>query len=202
LHDPSLIEKDITQRSDGTYDVKFHSSPSKTVDEHVDGLLPLNGSGGLEYAKLGADNSTWVAIMEKALTYFRNQSIAASYNTINTGWGREAMSDLGGTVTEVLPSISNMSQLFSDVAWSMLFNQATDFCTNGTAGPLVNDHCYSVVSVRVSGGMDQIEVRNPWGYNPGFIANKNGFGATNNGYMWVNACSVLPQLDEFVNASV
>jgi len=26
LHDPSLIEKDITQLSDGTYDVTFHSS--------------------------------------------------------------------------------------------------------------------------------------------------------------------------------
>ena len=203
LHDPSLIEKDITERADGTYDVYFHTSATTTIDEHVDGLLPINSSGGLEYAKLGQDNSTWVPIMEKALTYFRNRSIPACYSTISGGSGYEAFNDLAGNATEVLGKVSSASQLFTDVAWSMLLNQATDFCTKGSGGgPLVNDHCYSVVSVRVSGGVDQIEVRNPWGWNPGFVANKNGFGATNNGYLWVNASSVLPELDEFVNSSV
>lgn len=203
IHDPSRIRNLVTQRADGTYDVRFYKNPTTTVDIHVDGLLPVNHWGGLEYAQLGQGGCDWVAIVEKAFTYFRNPSIAADYNTIAYGWGREAFSDLGGSFTEALPSVSNATQLFDDVIWGLIFNTAIDFGTNGGAsGPLVHEHEYTVVSARESGGVDQIEVRNPWGYNPNYTYNSNGYGTSNNGYMWVSASSVLPELDEFVTASV
>jgi len=215
LRDPSLIEKDIVQLANGTYDVTFHTSATSTLVENVDGQLPVNSWGGLEYAQLGQDNCTWVPIMEKALTYFRNRSIPANYATLNEGSGSEALTDLGATkVTELLSGVSNAGQLFSDVAAAISSNEAVDICTNGSAGPLVNGHCYSVVATRIVDTtlnlfgvtltipMGEIEFRNPWGNNPGFVANANGYGATNNGYVWLSASSVLPELDELVTATV
>ncbi|HEX4797118.1 MAG TPA: C2 family cysteine protease [Humisphaera sp.] len=202
LRDPTTIKNAIHQRADGTYDVVFHTSPTTTVNEHVDGLLPETVYGSLEYAKLGQGGCTWVAIMEKAFTYFRNRSIAADYATISSGWGREAMSDLGASPTEQLPTTANASQLFSTVVWGLIFNSGMEFGTNGTSGPLVNGHEYSVVSARVQGGVNQIEVRNPWGYNPGYVHGSSNYDATNDGYMWVNASAVFGELDEFVTAGV
>jgi hypothetical protein len=202
LRDPSTIRNDIHQRADGTYDVYFHTSTTTTLDEHVDGKLPENAYGGLEYAKLGQSNCTWVAIMEKAFTYFRNRTISADYATIASGWGSEAIRDLGGTPSEILPTISNATQMFNSVIWGLILNTSMDFGTKGTGGgPLVHGHEYSVVSARVQNGVNQIEVRNPWGYNPGWT-NSSNYDSTNDGYMWVNATSVYSELDEFVSASL
>jgi hypothetical protein len=201
IHDPAAIKSAITQRSDGTYDVRFHTTKTTTVDEHVDGKLPMNGNS-LEYAKLGTQNCVWVPIMEKAFTYFRNRSTAAAYTTLNTGWGREALADLGGGYTEALSGVKNGQDLFNDVIWGLIFNVEMDFGTSvGGGGPLVHQHEYSVISARVSGGVNQIEVRNPWGNNPNFAAHNNAYDASNDGYMWVSASAVLPELDEFVTAS-
>ena len=202
---PNLIRQDIHQRADGTYDVYFHESKNVVVDEHVDGKLPENYWGTLEYASLGTDGCTWVAIMEKAFTYFRDPSIAPSYDTIAGGWGSEALADLGATgISELLPSVSNAKKLFSDIAIALSNGQAVDLGTNWwDNGPLVNDHEYSVVGVQYTkAGGDQIEVRNPWGFNPNFTPSANGYNATNDGYLWLSASSVLPEMDEFVTANV
>jgi hypothetical protein len=200
---PGLIRHDIRQLSNGTYDVHFHTSTGAIVAEHINGLLPVNSNGGLVYAGLGTDNCTWVAIMEKALTYFRNQSIPPAYTTIGWGSGNEALTDLGGTVTEMLPQISNAGVLFKDVTKLVSSDKAVDFCTLlSGAGPLVTGHVYSVIAAAVnSRGIKEIQVRNPWGWNPGFKANE-GYDATNDGYMWVKASAVLPELDEVASAIV
>jgi hypothetical protein len=77
-----------------------------------------------------------------------------------------------------------------------------DFGIGGNAGPLVNDHEYSVISARVQNGVNQIEVRNPWGYNPNYVYGSSNYNSTNDGYMWVNASAVFSQLDEFVTAGM
>ena len=191
--DPNLIRNDIHQLADGTYMVCLDLN-GVMVHEHVDGYLPMNAGGSPEYAQLGQGGSTWVAIMEKALCYFRNQNIAPSYATINAGWGREALADLGAVnIQELAPSIGNAATLFSDVSAELAAGQAVEFATDGVAGPLVNGHMYSVVAVTFSpssGG--EIEVRNPWGTT----------GPNNDGYLWVNASAVFPQLDEIVTAKV
>ena len=202
LRDPSLIRQDIIQRPDHTYDVFFHTSPTTTVDEHVNGMLPMRMFGQLEYARLGKHNCTWVAIMEKAFTYFRNQSIAPAYGTISGGWADEAMNDLGGSTTEQMSAISDASDLFSQVATLIASNQAVEFGTNDSAGPLVNEHEYSVVATRVEAGVQEIMVRNPWGRNQGFQAKSADYLSTNNGYMWVKASDVYPQLDEVASGGV
>lgn len=201
LRDPNTIRNTISQRADGSYDVKFHTSKTATIDEHVNGLLPENVYGNLEYAQLGQGGCTWVAIMEKAFTYFRNRNIAASYSTIDYGWGSEAMSDLGATPSEVLPSVSNATEFFNDVVWGLIFHSGMNVGTNNASGPLVNRHEYSVVSARVKNGVNQIEVRNPWGNNPNWTNNSN-YDSTNDGYMWVNASAVFPELSEFVSAAL
>ena len=202
--DPSVITNSIHQRADGTYDVYFHTTPSTTVDEHIDGKLPENVYGQLEYAKLGQGGCTWVAMMEKAFTYFRNRNITADYATISGGWGRESLTALGApSYSEVLPSVNTGQDLFNDVVWGLIFNTSMDFGTKGTGGgPLVHGHEYSVVSARVFNGVNQIQVRNPWGYNPGYVSGSSTYNSTNDGYMWVNASSVLGELDEFVTASL
>jgi len=203
LRDPSTITNSIHQRADGTYDVLFHTSTTTTLDEHVDGKLPENYYGGLEYAKLGQSNCTWVPIMEKAFTYFRNRNIAANYATISGGWGSESMADLGATPSELLPKVATAQDLFTDVVWGLIFNTGMDFGTKGYGGgPLVNGHEYSVVSARVQNGVNQIEVRNPWGYNPNYVYGSSNYNSTNDGYMWVNASAVFGELDEFVSAGL
>jgi len=200
--DPSVITNSIHQRADGTYDVLFHTSATTTIDEHVDGKLPEDVYGNLEYAKLGEGGCTWVAMIEKAFTYFRNRNIAADYATISGGWGRESLTALGApSYSEVLPSIHSGQDLFNDVVWGLIFNTSMDFGIGGNAGPLVNSHEYSVISARVQNGVNQIEVRNPWGYNPNYTHNAN-YNATNDGYIWVNANAVFAQLNEFVTASL
>ncbi|HEX4797122.1 MAG TPA: C2 family cysteine protease [Humisphaera sp.] len=202
--DPSVITNSIHQRADGTYDVLFHTSPTATINEHIDGKLPENVYGQLEYAKLGQGGCTWVAMMEKAFTYFRNRNIPACYSTISGGWGSESLKDLGAaTPSEVLPSVHTSQDLFNDVVWGLIFNTSMDFGTKGTGGgPLVHGHEYSVVSARVLNGVNQIEVRNPWGYNPGYVSGSSTYNSTNDGYMWVNASAVFGELDEFVTASL
>ena len=201
LRDPNTIRNAISQRADGTYDVKFHTSTTTTIDYHVDGQLPEDAYGDLVYAQLGQGGCTWVPIMEKAFTYFRNRNIAANYATIDYGWGSEAMKDLGASPTEVLPSVSNSTTLFNDVVWGLIFGTGMNLGTNNASGPLVNGHEYSVVSARVKNGVNQIEVRNPWGDNPNWNNNSN-YDATNDGYMWVNASAVYPELSEFVSATL
>ncbi|HEX4796345.1 MAG TPA: C2 family cysteine protease [Humisphaera sp.] len=200
--DPYRIESSIFERADGTYDVYFHTSPTAMIDEHVDGKLPENKYGSLEYAKLGQGGCTWVAIMEKAFTYFRDRSSAPAYSTIAGGSAMESMKDLGGTPSDLLPQVHTGQDLFNDVVWGLVFNTSMTVGTrNSSWGPLVGEHEYSVISARVYNGVQQIELRNPWGYNPNFTASAN-YDWTNDGYIWVNASAVLPQLDEFVTAAM
>ncbi len=181
--DPALIRSDITQRSDGTYDVYFHKGTA-IVDEHVDGWLPVNSSGTPVNAKLGQGGGTWVAIMEKAFCYFRNSAIAPSYANINFGWATEALPDLGATnVQNLLPSITTAGELWSDVLAAISKHEAVQFGTGSNAGPLVSGHEYSVLYVVIHPTEIDIVVRNPWGTD----------GPNSDGHIWVDAAAVLPE---------
>ena len=128
-----VIPRDIQQLSNGTYDVTFETGSGKTTVEHVDGLLPINKSGGLEYAKLGKDNCTWVAIVEKALTYYRNQKIPASYSTLSGGKCYEAAVDLGNPGGGALAHRSSAAEdIYFDVKEALKFGEACP----GTSAPM------------------------------------------------------------------
>ena len=199
--DPNLIRHDISQRTDGTYDVYFHTGKS-IVDEHVDGYLPDDQ----ETATLGTGNCTWVPIMEKAFAYFCSSTEGKSipsYSAIGGGNGGEALGWDGGTNVTEQSFSGGGTQMFNTIAIDLARNQAVLIGTNGTAGALINDHEYAVLAERyTSAGGDQYLVRNPWGNNPNFTANKNGYDSTNDGYAWVSCTSILPQVDEVVTAAV
>ena len=198
--DPGLIRRDIAQRADGTYDVYFHSGTA-IVDEHVDGYLPDGG----ETATLGTGNCTWVPIMEKAFAYFCSSTeklAAPTYAAIGGGNGNEALCWDGGT-NVADQRYSSGPQMYINVATDLARHQAVVIATNEADGPLVKDHLYTVVAARhTTAGGDQYLVRNPWGYNPGFVANQNGFRSTDDGYQWVGCAAILPQVTELVTAVV
>jgi len=90
--DPAAIRKDIINNNDGTYTVNFVKGGTKTPIR-VSATLPTWPDGQLAYAGLGADNSTWVAVMEKAFAEFRTH--AKTYASLSGGWMSEVFSDLG-----------------------------------------------------------------------------------------------------------
>jgi hypothetical protein len=192
--DPGQIENLVSERSNGTYDVYLFNG-TNFIDENVDGYLPVTSNGSLEYAKLGQDNDTWVAIMEKAFTYFRNAAQAASYTAINFGWPSEALADLGavGIQNYNLSGMSGGSDLYNQVSNDLDSGLGVELATNSSAGPLVSSHAYAVMSTYMdSSGTTYLLVRNPWGTD----------GPNANGYQWVNCDAVLPHLSVVTSAVV
>jgi hypothetical protein len=192
--DPNQIEHLISEQANGTYDVDLYNGHN-FVDENVDGYLPVNSSGGLEYAKLGQDNDTWVAIMEKAFTYFRNAAQSASYAAINFGWPSEALGDLGavGIQNYNLAGMSDGDDLYNQVTNDLNNNLGVELGTNANSGPLVASHAYAVMSTYMdSAGNTYLLVRNPWGTD----------GPNANGYQWVSCDTLLPQLVVVTSATV
>ena len=61
--------------------------------------------------------------------------------------------------------------------------------------PLIGYHVYSVVADRqTKAGVEQIEIRNPYANNPWYKAHSPNYDAKNDGYMWINATTLLPQI--------
>jgi hypothetical protein len=192
--DPGQIENLISERSNGTYDVYLFNGKN-FIDENVDGYLPTTSNGSLEYAKLGQDNDTWVAIMEKAFTYFRNTAQAASYTAINFGWPSEALADLGAVAIQNynLSSLSGGYGLMNQVSSDLNSGLGVELATDSSAGPLVSSHAYAVMNTyEDSSGNSYLLVRNPWGTD----------GPNANGYQWVNADTLLPHLSVVTSAVV
>ena len=81
---PHAIRQSVVDFHDGTYGVRFGNNFYR-----VDSDLPVASSTSRtpSYAKLGANNSMWVAIMEKAFAHYRKGS--NSYASIESGWSVE-----------------------------------------------------------------------------------------------------------------
>jgi hypothetical protein len=177
--------------SDGTFLVRFMNG-SQSVYEHVDAELPVDSGGGLVYAQLGADNSLWVAIMEKAFAIFRDG--ANSYQNLTAGWMSEVYSDLGIANTNNFfePSANAMlAQIQSDLSKGDAVTVGIDYVGPGT--PLIDDHAYSVVSVETGAGgaLIGLNLRNPWG-----TVGISGY-ASNNGDVTVTAAEAYASIEGF-----
>jgi Ca2+-binding RTX toxin-like protein len=176
--DPNQIRQDIVQLSDGTFEVRFQSS-GKFIYENVDAELPVFANSQLAYAQLGADNSLWVAVMEKAFAVFRYGN--DTYADLDSGWMDEAYSDLGlvPTDTDASPE-SSTSTLLSLIQTDLAQKEVVTIGVLGVppGSPLVSYHAYSVDSVVVdaSGAITGLTIRNPWGVGgePGDIG-QNGY---------------------------
>jgi len=184
--DPSIIRNDIALQPDGTYSIGFQSG-KKTVIEKVDTELPVMSDGQPAYAQLGAANSLWAALMEKAFAEFRNG--ADSYANLNGGWMGEVYGDFGLPSTSSLPSHSSTS-LLAQLQADLRAGKATTVGTPDTvtAGvPLVADHAYSVASVNLgaNGKPVSVTLRNPWGFDGA------GNDGDDDGYVTLTAAQVV-----------
>jgi hypothetical protein len=95
--DPEYIRRMVVSLGDGTYAVRFLRN-GQPVYVRVDADLWVNGNGDPVYAKLGAEKSLWVPIVEKAFALFREDK--ATYDSISGGNGPVPLEDqLGATVT-------------------------------------------------------------------------------------------------------
>jgi hypothetical protein len=197
--DPTMIRERVVDLGDGTYCVQFEKH-GNSVFVRVDAqLAQLGGSDFLPYAQLGAQDSLWVAIMEKAYAFFR--SGAGTYDSIEGGWMTESYSALGtvGLSTFQAAGPTTLLQLIDKdlkAGKSVTYAVATPAPDSNLAGY----HAYSVDRVvnNSSGVATHLRLRNPWAVD--------GYGETtdgaNDGYVTITAQQAYTSLLGFVSAAV
>ncbi len=160
--DPGLIRRSIADLGDGTYAVQFTRDDAK-VYIRVDADLAAGSNGAPAYADLGAQGSLWVALMEKAFTYFR--SPVASYSAIEAGWMSEAYDAMGTTSTEHY-YVDSATTLISAIEKALSAGKSATYAVNNprNGAPLIGGHAYMVDSTvkDSSGAVTGLRLRNPW----------------------------------------
>jgi hypothetical protein len=163
---PHRLRQYVVDFDDGTYGVRLGNNVYRVDDD-----LPVVSSSSTSpvYAQLGAQNSMWVAIVEKAYALYRTG--ANSYASIEGGWSVHVNQAFGSTSAgeKAISSYSNATALANDIYNRWVGFQAV---TIGFAGgsiaagaPLINSHMYTVISVtrNSSGVVTSIRLYNPWG---------------------------------------
>lgn len=162
--DPAAMPQSIASLGDGTYVVEFFRN-GWPIYVREDGTVPIDSNGVVVYGNLGPDNSTWVALMEKAYAIFRTGT--ANYSALDGGLPAEVYGSLDFAFTDTSsPPISEagfVQMLLSDEQAGL----AAVFCTNNapTDPQLVPDHAYmvNIVVMDSYGTPVALELRNPWG---------------------------------------
>jgi len=193
--DPALIRKDIVNNNDGSYTVNFVKGSTKDPIR-VSATLPTWPDGELAYAGLGAGNSTWVAIMEKAFAELRTK--AKTYASLSGGWMTEVFSDLG-IRSQSTYSAASAAALGDLVAADLKANDAATFATGDTiqdGASLIADHAYEIDSVNVdkTGTPVSLRLRNPWGVDG------VGNDGDNDGYVTITIQQIFDNLSGIVVA--
>ncbi len=164
---PSTISSMFIDNGDNTYTVRFFNNG---VADYVtvDRYLPTNGGNAI-YAGWGSGSNTsstnelWVALAEKAYAQINQsgwigQDNTNSYQGIDFGWPRDAMSQIAGrNTTQQSINVNNIVSAFS--AGRMV---ALNTNVSGVASNLVNNHSYSLVGYNSS--TDRFTLYNPWGF--------------------------------------
>jgi Ca2+-binding RTX toxin-like protein len=81
---PDVIRQTVADLGDGTYAVNFHGVFGIDVFVRVDADLWASGTTPI-YANLGAENSLWAAVVEKAYAFYKDAK--GNYGSINGGNG-------------------------------------------------------------------------------------------------------------------
>lgn len=168
---PHTLKQNVVDFDDGTYGVRLGNKFYRVDND----LAVANSSSTTPaYAKLGASNSMWVAVIEKAFAYYRTG--ANSYKSIDGGWSVEVNRALGAPSAgeKEISSYSNAAALANDIATRFTNRESVTIgflsarVTGGTTGvPLIMKHMYTVMSIirNSAGAVSQIVLRNPWGYD-------------------------------------
>ncbi|MFM7149886.1 MAG: C2 family cysteine protease, partial [Gemmataceae bacterium] len=157
------ISQRVVDFNDGTFGVRLGSNFYRVDDD-----LPVTSlySTSPAYAKLGASNSMWVAVMEKAYAHYRNA--ANSYVALDQGgWMTEVYPILGSTSSagRWISSYSSATALANDIftRWNNYQCVSMGFLSGPSGLPLIYGHAYTVASVTRNswGVVTSITLRNP-----------------------------------------
>ena len=180
---PTEIRESVVDLGDGTYCVQFTRGNSN-VYVRVDHDLPvLPDTKSLAYAGLGGGGSMWVAVMEKAYTYFRKG--AGTYQSLESGWMSEGYSALGIGSTSTYEA-SGATALLNMIKADLGAGKSVTFAVGDPAAGsnLVGYHAYAVDAVITNdhGIPTHLRLRNPWGVDGGAVTD-----GANDGYVTVTA---------------
>ena len=191
---PTRVRESVVELGDGTYAVQFRKGNAR-VYLRVDGDLPVEPQYGMPaYASFGAQESTWVAVIEKAYASYRNGG-RNGYAGLDLGWMRETYKLFG------LPSrtfrAATSSILLGVIHRELVAGRSVTLGTLPTVtGPLVDSHAYVVESVEfdTAGNAVAVRLRNPWGFDG------EGDDGSDDGYVRVTAQQVFTSYSAAVTA--
>lgn len=175
---PFALRQNIVDFADGTFGVRLGNNFYR-----VDSDLPATSSSSSSsylfartvyapvYARLGAEDSMWVAIAEKAYVHYRYG--ANDYQYLSGGWSVEVNRAFRTAAAgdRAIRSYASANALANDLynRWSNHAAVTVGFAGGSvaTGAPLINYHMYTVVSVtrNSAGVVTAIRLRNPWGYD-------------------------------------
>jgi len=192
---PNLIRQRVVDFGDGTYGVKLGNDFYR-----VDNDLPVavSGDAHLQYTAFGVQNSVWVAILEKAYTYYRtaNQATYAnisppnSYGRIEGGFTYDMFGAFGLKANRLWfgqgnPGFTTSPQLLSNTIRTIVDNHlagSVGFQSTPANGILIPAHQYILLGYTLdptTGLVATVTLRNPWGIDgPGAspaLGNDNNF---------------------------
>jgi hypothetical protein len=164
---PDRIRQSVVDLGDRTYAVRFFSGGTEQY-VRVDADLPTwSATSNPRFANLGVENSTWVAIMEKAWAFYREND--SNWSSIAAGWMDEPFGALGVS-TDTLDvswwykTWNNSNDLWNYVSGQLNAGKAVTVGTHDGAGTLVGLHAYMVDFAYVApDGTRRVVLRNPWG---------------------------------------
>jgi Ca2+-binding RTX toxin-like protein len=172
------VRRSIVDFGDGTYGVHLGANFYR-----VDAVLPLAaGSTTPNYARLGAENSIWVSIAEKAIA-LADQRTPGSPNYANlTSTGADEVFAFFGSAATGVPvirtSYANAAALGSDIvrrfraaAPQYLTVSLSDTFTGSLYRKFAVGHTYTVWALNFNGagGLASVVLRNPWGVDTGIL---------------------------------
>jgi hypothetical protein len=197
--DKNVIKQSVVDLGDGTYAVQFAKYDGTKTFVRVDNDLATFSWNANQpaYASLGQGGSMWVAVIEKAFTYFR--SGAGTYDSISAGWMSEAFTALG-TASSNTWTESTANELVGKIAQELNAGKSvTAACFTNPAGcNMVTSHAYTVDHIVTNGdGTKSVVVRNPWGID-GYSCNDGH----NDGYVTLTAAQAFAALTYLTSAKV
>jgi hypothetical protein len=104
LDSPNTLRQNVVDFNDGTYGVRLGNNFYR-VDNELSVWNTASGttSNNARFAGLGAQNSMWVAVVEKAFASYRTG--ANTYDSLNGGWSVEGRRFLRPSAAYQTPGI-------------------------------------------------------------------------------------------------
>jgi hypothetical protein len=163
--EPNFIARNMVDLGDGTYAVKYQGLFGPEYIR-VDGNLPTVDGSELKYARLGAENSLWVAIMEKAFAFLRRNE--GTYVSMDYGPATEVLNvfGYGGQRDTFSPSGMTATSLFNRIVSELDAGRAVIASSTPDSRDVVSNmranHVFLVDRVETGAdGVRRLVVRDP-----------------------------------------